>query len=184
MKQYIVILSSLLLLSACKTVKKLESATVTVSDSSTVQAAQHTRDSFISKTERIERDTTISIASKTAADTVKLTNSKQPQKFQKQVNGLTIYASVDTAGILSYGCTSDSLLLVVKNLVSEKVFLSRTSDSLSSVMSSSWYSRTEIFKSYWIKTKTFFGYAWPYLLGVAVLALSIFIYRKLKRQYL
>lgn len=122
MKHFISILA-LGLLASCTAAKRTTSVSVTEttrSDSQVVdRAVKYT-------SERIERDTVLTIAYREVRDTVEYwhidagKHAGKPVYREKTSNGLKAWVNIDGSGNVSFGASSDSFNVVVKGLIRER----------------------------------------------------------------
>lgn len=183
----------LLLLVACGTSKKTSSEKQYKSqDTAATQVAQHTADSSGRSSVQVIRDSAIGIQGKKVEDSISKEDTeipvtpkgkKVPRHFAKKENGLTAWVVIDTNGNVRYGAESDSLTLVVKNLV-------RQSDSLTRIISTKDSSNTRIVHavqqtsiSSTTKVRGFWAANWWWIALAVFCAAAYVAYRLLKKQY-
>lgn len=145
MKSIVNILLSALLLSGCSTSKKVISESVESSRSSiTLNESATVNKNDSSHSETNTNDTAVGINEKTVTKSLTGTDlqpayTADNKKVERQYHfegtgkdkGIRGSVVVDTSGNITIKCTADSLTLVIQNLKSEKLFLSRKVDSLS-----------------------------------------------------
>lgn len=186
------LLTSLLLLQACATQKKTERHDSVTNDTLVQQARQHATSITEQQTEREVKDTAVGVAGKKVRDTIPedglepaitKTGKKVPRSYSKKENGLTAWVKVDTNGQVTYGATADSMTIVIAGLVREQKYMSHRYDSLSAVLQQRTHVATMATTTEVKKTKTFWGYAWPWLTALLIAALLVGGYKWLKRMY-
>lgn len=182
----------LLLLSACKTTKRVTASYVEKShDSVAMQATQQADTSKARYSYKKETDTAIGIKGKKLEGNISKEETELPRTskgkavprhFEKKEDGLAVWVHIDTLGNIKYGASSDSLTLVIKNLV-------YSYDSLASRQSNNQ-------KQYIYITKTKYSAAettirkvvkwrfWPYIIFIALAAALFFVGKWFFKKYL
>jgi hypothetical protein len=195
--KHIITLTALavLLLSACKSLQKTTSHTTTQKDSVNSQADSRSTTSIEHTSTLEKKDTAIGIAGKSVSDTltaeqtepvVTKSGKKQPRQYSKKDNGVTAWVVLDTNGKIYYGAETDSITMVVTNLITERDRWKFLYDSQKIANIFRKETDTTVDNTLIVEKKTFWGIAWPYALAglvIGVLALILYIRFGTKRGY-
>lgn len=189
---FLLLLSWLLLLSeSCATKKRfINSSIVTANtDKNTIASVRAAKE--ISSQQIQIRDTSITVPHRYISGLVKLSDLKPlyradgvavPQSFEVKSKGLTSKLTVNPDSSIEHSAESDSMVLVIKNLVSrletaEKYYYNKfdSTSSQSSVTEISYY---EFFK----KSGSFLLSKWLWIVGIIVLIFLESIIKFFKRK--
>lgn len=138
MRVFIAILSMCFLV-GCVTRKKIHTTDTKTADSVTSAAVKSDSNNIFQSHTSIEKDTTIGYSGKKVLDTLtpdeqeipkNRNGKKRPVHKEKKVNGLTVWADIDTNGVLYIGASSDSLTFTIKGLIRKNDSLSRVNSQL------------------------------------------------------
>lgn len=179
MKQrtYIAILLALTITS-CHSTKSVTESTVTTKDSTATHKDNRVKTQDSTAFVKHTADSVIGLKARYVDSIFKpedlkpaIVDGKKVGRYHRfEGDGITGSIRVDTSGNVTVDCKSDSLTLVIKNLVKELLYIGKERDSVVAEMNSKSHSLEAVSTSK-KKVKNVFGAWWTYLifLGVGLL---------------
>lgn len=178
---------SFLALVSCGTQSKFENHTIVIHDTINTKDSSGVHETKHEKETEKTGDTAVGVKGKSLEDShtgdelqasTDSKGKKQAKHFSKYQDGIFIYLNVDTNGNFAYGAKTDSVTLVIRNLVERNHVLSDWRDSVSRATITTSHTEVEHDVVEQVRNKGFWGVMWPYLLVIGILAVLALVIKK------
>lgn len=189
MRIFIVIFLSLIA-TACNTSRQASHSTVvTTGDTVEQRETNDVKEATSREKETVKTDSTFGISPKTVSDSLqpdeqeitRTNNGKaRPVYKEKREDWLTVWVAIDTNGTLRYGAKTDSITLVVQNLVREKEVITQKYDSLYKWVENQKRQSVRVTESVVVKEQTWWGKNWKTFLQITCCLLAVIFWNILK----
>lgn len=187
---FFISLSLLLFTSACNTSRKAsQSTSVATRDTVDQRNDLNVKQDNSQVKETTKTDSTIGISPKSVegflpADDQKLTSAntgkRKPVYKEERKDGVTAWIAIDTNDNIRFGAKTDSITLVIKNLIREKETITRKYDSLANWVERQKSQSVRVDNTVIVKEKTWWGKNWKTIFTVFGVVVFVIIFIALK----
>lgn len=176
MKYQLYILFLVVALIGCSTSRKSTNTSVANSDSVETKEDQSTKETRDREKETTTRDSLFGIPEKAVEDSMSKEEQETPRTKsgvarpvykENTKDGLTAWILIDTTGNIKFGAKSDSITLLVRNLVREKEIISERYEHLYKWVQDQKRNSVTNVETVIVKEKSWWGKNWK-LIGIMV----------------